>query len=247
MFKKSPYPLWYRAKCRADHMFLDPIRHAALRYKNARQRNLTELANFYNSDKGTLCHSRHGYTKFYQHFFKPIRDQKLVLLEIGLRHNPYYGNQLPELSPSLQMWVDYFPKATILGFDIQDMTNMSAGRVQVFMGNQGNPSDLRKITDSETALDIVIDDGSHASFHQKTTFENLFPALEKGGLYFVEDLHFQPNDLETSLPNTPKFIDLLKDSAWLARFGIIKSDISFYRFDMLTKLPKLACIKKSIP
>jgi hypothetical protein len=37
--------------------------------------------------------------------------------------------------------------------------------------------------------DIVLDDGSHRPKHHRITFETLFPLLEDGGLYVVEDLH----------------------------------------------------------
>lgn len=41
-------------------------------------------------------------------------------------------------------------------------------------------------------LRIVIDDASHASRHQQDAFLNLFPIVEPGGLYVIEDLDWQP-------------------------------------------------------
>jgi hypothetical protein len=38
-------------------------------------------------------------------------------------------------------------------------------------------------------LDIVLDDGSHVSSHQRVSFEVLFPLLSDGGLYMIEDMH----------------------------------------------------------
>ena len=38
-------------------------------------------------------------------------------------------------------------------------------------------------------IDIVIDDGSHVASHQRTSFEFLYPLLNVGGVYLVEDLH----------------------------------------------------------
>jgi hypothetical protein len=41
-------------------------------------------------------------------------------------------------------------------------------------------------------LDVIIDDGSHASFDQQMTFREFFPLLADGGWYFIEDLDWQP-------------------------------------------------------
>lgn len=37
-------------------------------------------------------------------------------------------------------------------------------------------------------VDIVIDDGSHISDHQRISFETLFPLMNEGGVYICEDL-----------------------------------------------------------
>ena len=41
-------------------------------------------------------------------------------------------------------------------------------------------------------MDVIIDDGSHASFDQQVTLRELFPLLADGGWYFIEDLDWQP-------------------------------------------------------
>ena len=42
------------------------------------------------------------------------------------------------------------------------------------------------------SFDVIIDDGSHASFDQQQTLREFFPLLSDGGWYFVEDLDWQP-------------------------------------------------------
>ena len=42
------------------------------------------------------------------------------------------------------------------------------------------------------SLDVIIDDGSHASFDQQLTLREFFPLLAEGGWYFIEDLDWQP-------------------------------------------------------
>jgi len=63
------------------------------------------------------------------------------------------------------------------------------------------------------AFDIIIDDGSHASHHQQIALAHLFPHLAPGGLYCIEDLHYQPADME--LPGISTTREFLRD----LRFG----------------------------
>ena len=53
-------------------------------------------------------------------------------------------------------------------------------------------------------FDIIVDDGSHASYHQQLTMLKLFPLVKSGGLYIIEDLHWQPPQYEATLPNVPR-------------------------------------------
>ena len=54
---------------------------------------------------------------------------------------------------------------------------------------------LEELARKETPLDIIIDDGSHASVHQHLTLGVLFPALKPGGLFVIEDLDWQPPEI----------------------------------------------------
>jgi hypothetical protein len=40
---------------------------------------------------------------------------------------------------------------------------------------------------------VTVDDGTNTSSHQQAPFAALFPHLESGGLYFIENLHEQPS------------------------------------------------------
>jgi hypothetical protein len=57
-------------------------------------------------------------------------------------------------------------------------------------------------------IDIIIDDASHASHHQQIALGTLFPFVRDGGLYIIEDLHWQNDILEVH--NAPKTGDLLR-------------------------------------
>jgi hypothetical protein len=43
---------------------------------------------------------------------------------------------------------------------------------------------------------MIIDDGSHSSAHQQITLATLLPQLSVNGVYIIEDLHYQPSNLE---------------------------------------------------
>src|SRR5262249_26075381 len=57
-------------------------------------------------------------------------------------------------------------------------------------------------------IDILIDDGSHASHHQQIALGFLFPHVRSGGLYIIEDLHWQDAQLEK--PGACKTRDVLR-------------------------------------
>lgn len=194
---------WLRTSGRQARVSLgmtDPLTHLAARYK---------------SDKGLTVFPFHGYTVHYDALFKPFRTEPITILEIGLaRREDRRG--LSVACPSLSIWLDYFPRATVLGFDIDDFSAVSLPRTRIFRGDQGKPEDLLRIVREFPAFDIIIDDGSHASFHQQVTLKTLFPYLKSGGLYIIEDLMWQPPDVESTLPASPKTLAVLKDPVALA-------------------------------
>jgi hypothetical protein len=99
--------------------------------------------------------------------------------------------------PSLDMWADYLPNARIVGVDILDFSGYRRDRVTVLRADQGDRESLRAaVASAGGQFDLIIDDGSHASHHQQITLGTLFGALEPGGIYIIEDLHWQPPELE---------------------------------------------------
>lgn len=175
---------------------------------------LTRLASKYKSDKGITVFPFNGYTPHYHALFGGFRNQPINVLEIGLAR---WGdrNGLNVSCPSLSIWVDYFRQAQIYGFDIDDFSAVILPRTQIFRGDQGNVGDLSRVTAWCQRFDIIIDDGSHASYHQQVTLKTLFPHLASHGLYVIEDLNFQPAELEATLPPARKTVELLKDRSAL--------------------------------
>ena len=179
---------------------------------------LTRLANHFGSDKGDAVLCAHGYTRVYAALLERVRDQPIRILEIGLVHGQTQDTMRDRLDevgcPSLRMWAQYLRAATIFGFDIVDFRNLSEPRINIFQGDQSKPEDLANlVAQAGGAFDIIIDDGSHASHHQQIALAQLFTHLSPGGLYCIEDLHYQPSDLE--LPGISTTREFLRD----LRFG----------------------------
>ncbi len=174
---------------------------------------LERLANKYKTDKGNLYYNCHGYAPIYQKYLSKYKELNINLLEIGLlRHDVQKrkpGGPYNDV-PSLKMWREYFPKAFILGFDIADFSECTPlENVKIIRGDMGKISDLDTLVqESPGKFDVIIDDASHASHHQQIALGYLFNYLQEGGLYIIEDLHYQPADLEYS--GIKKTIDILK-------------------------------------
>jgi hypothetical protein len=165
---------------------------------------LTRIANHYGSDKGNRAFGRHYYTRIYHQFFAHLRHLPITLLEIGLQHP---SDHREAVAPSIRMWRDYFPNARLIGFDIDDFSSVSLSNCQVLQGDMSSREDLSQLL-ALGSFDIVIDDGSHASAHQQIALASIFPHVAPGGLYFIEDLHWQPQALER--PDVPQTRTLLR-------------------------------------
>jgi hypothetical protein len=124
---------------------------------------------------------QHDYLKSYEMFFSSLRDKDINLLEMGI-----------DSGVSLKIWREYFSKANIYGMDI-DPDRMHLDLVtgcQTFIGSQSDKEFLNKVvTEVPDGFDIIIDDASHRSKDQITSFKYLFPYVNSGGLYVIEDLH----------------------------------------------------------
>lgn len=143
-------------------------------------RNLTNLAQIYNTDKwGT-----HFYTPHYQRHFSKFKYKPIRLLEIGVG-----GYDDPEIGgESLRMWKRYFPFGRIYALDIYDKSLQEESRIKIFRGSQVDKAFLKHVLNEiKYPLDIIIDDGSHINEHVVNTFIHLFPQLKNGGIYVIED------------------------------------------------------------
>ncbi len=175
----------------------------------AKNENLTDLADRYGSDKGSI---KHRYTELYHMLFHPYRRRKINFLEMGLLiGGPEHGIDKDRETtdvPSIRMWLEYFPKANIHGLDVSDFSWFKHERFTFHRCDMDDRAEIAKTMQNMAAPDIVIDDASHASHHQQNAFLDIFPKLKSGGLYVIEDLRWQPDPYE--VPGITKTAALLR-------------------------------------
>jgi len=139
------------------------------------RRTLDEIGIATGTDKSSLLHN---YLPVYDRALSHLRDTPLQLIEIGVHKGA-----------SITMWAEYFPRAKLIGIDIDPKCKEYAtDRISIRIGNQGDPAFLERLALSTRPM-VVIDDGSHVWEHQIQTFRALFPVLRGGGYFIVEDIH----------------------------------------------------------
>jgi len=121
-------------------------------------------------------------------------------------------------APSMRMWHEYFPNAKLYGVDISDFSELQTERFKFVRADCGDAAQLQKVVDLGVPFDVVIDDGSHAPFHQQRAFLSLFPTVRPGGLYIIEDIQWRPSTYSQTLPPVPRTDALLNQFVAGGRF-----------------------------
>lgn len=176
---------------------------------------LIELCDKYETDK---CASGHNFIEIYDELFTQYRDQMGSFFEIGILNG---GSHL--------MWREFFPNANIYGIDIKDYSKQSANSgIKTFVADQSNREDLANaLNEFGETFDVILDDGGHAMDHQQVSLGFLFPFLNKGGYYIIEDIHtsipkyYPDSDFKVNENETNTTLLMLE---WYLRTGEIKSD-----------------------
>lgn len=147
-------------------------------------KTLDQIALLYRTDKASKYHN---YTPVYEHYFEPLRDKEIVLLELGI------GNieSLNREGESLKGWCEYFYNGSCYAIDNSEV-NVNR-TIRSFLCDQTDKKGLEEIINGVGNLkgignpDIIIDDASHIQSNTIRSFEILFPLLKSGGLYCIED------------------------------------------------------------
>jgi O-methyltransferase len=139
-------------------------------------KTLTELADAFGTDKGTVGVG-HKYSHVYEKIIK--RNAVLNILEIGVA-----------CGASLKMWSTWLPNSTIYGIDIREECRFVCRNWPNIKISVNEPEPFG----AETKFDIIIDDGSHISEDIVETFIIMYPRLNLGGKYIIEDCSCTYND-----------------------------------------------------
>ena len=151
---------------------------------------LCELAEKHLTDKGP---SFHGYTKFYHEVITKYMDlhsvQKVGEIGIGTFACMCHVSETYTPGASLRMWEEFFPNASIYGFDIEESTLFKKDRITCKRMDQSSEDSIHQaLKECGSDFDIIIDDGSHILQHQLLTKANAAKYVKIGGLLIIEDI-----------------------------------------------------------
>jgi len=134
----------------------------------------------FQTNEQRLIHKWKHYFPIYERHFGRFVDRDVVMIEIGCGEGG-----------SLQMWKRYFgPHARIIGIDIDPRCAAYAeDQIDIRIGDQSDAGFLASLVEEFGAPDIVLDDGSHVMSDVMASFDALYPAVVRNGVYLVEDLH----------------------------------------------------------
>lgn len=153
------------------------------------------------TDKNTT----HSYLSTYNEIFSPLKDSARNVLEIGIQNGG-----------SLKLWNDYFPNATIHGFDISPAPDWLSAfdRVKTLKQDAYNIDFVKKLKESGITFDIMIDDGPHTKDSVLFFIQQYTPLLSEKGIMVVEDVQAMEwiEELSKQLPDVfeTKSADLRK-------------------------------------
>ena len=163
-----------------------PVPTSSVKEEEDCSKNFFELAFEIGTDKVTT----HAYQHAYELYLPAVRHTSVKMMEIGLGCDMVYGP-----GKSLDLWDRYFTHVNTSIFFIEYNHECAKKwehprkRVIVDTGDQANVTFLNEFPKNHGhEYDIIIDDGGHTMVQQITSFQNLFPSLRSGGLYFLEDL-----------------------------------------------------------
>ena len=168
---------------------------------------LTELMNFYGSDKGGK-NNHHNYSEYYSQIFYNKKNKIKNFLEIGLgTNNTELASNMGENGKplaSLRAWRDYFPNAQIYGGDIDRDILKDEDKIKTFFVDQTNPLTIASMFDKigVKKFDVILEDGLHEFSANICFFENAIRFLDSDGVYIIEDVYYKDKN---------KFINYFKN------------------------------------
>jgi hypothetical protein len=120
-----------------------------------------------------------AYLPVYERLFKPWKDTEKSILEIGVAGGG-----------GLQMYHDWFPKASLKGVDVNSLPPDLLGmdRISFFKQNAYQESSVELF--KRVPFAVMIDDGPHNLESQEFFVAKYTPLLVSGGVAVVEDVRY---------------------------------------------------------
>ena len=95
---------------------------------------LQQIGLKYRTDKALHVNYGKSYLDIYETYFKDIRNEKLNVLEIGVKT----GN-------STRVWEEYFPNSNVFGLDIDpSCKQFETNRTKIIIGSQGDEATINE-------------------------------------------------------------------------------------------------------
>ena len=123
----------------------------------------------------------HDYFPVYERYLGRFLGKSPRVLEIGVQGG---GSAI-----LLTDWLGKGTTVTGVDIDPECRKNTIPGLIEIEIGDQADRSFLKNLLDRHGPWDIIIDDGGHTNNQILTSFDLLFPSLNSGGIYLIEDTH----------------------------------------------------------
>ena len=143
---------------------------------------LTKLCNKYETDKGTEFGSAHGFSEFYDFFFRNFEYPRI--LEIGVGNggfekavNEYYDGNCEIYCIDIRDCREFFESYENIHF------------IQCDCGDEEKVKEVVSNLLKSGKFNVVIEDGSHFWDHQFISLLYFRRLVKKGGYFILEDLH----------------------------------------------------------
>jgi len=164
---------------------------------------LNALCDKYGTDKGEASSQgnpyhwpSHNYADIYELMFRLRRNDVKLVIECGIgTNNPNLLSSMTKdgkPGASLRLWRDFFPKAQVIGFDIDADILFEEDRINTYQCDQTNAVSVAAFCESasltRSSVDIIIDDGLHEFYAGKSLFEAMNKYLASDGIYVIEDV-----------------------------------------------------------
>lgn len=131
------------------------------------------------NESGSL--HKHPYTAVYNLLFSYMRYNPIVLGEVGILDNM-----------SMKCWREYFPNATLYGYEYSEMRLQKAVSDRL-SNSHYSKMDVKDVTSIQSGLqsmmfDILIEDSTH-EFDDQMRFANIaYKHVKPGGFLIIEDI-----------------------------------------------------------